>query len=299
VLLLIHGTFSNCENFAGALNGVPDTDGKTFLEWARGKYDAILAFNHPTLSLPPLLNALRLESLLGDLPGKIDVVCHSRGGIVARWWYEVACRRPERLGKVVFAGSPLAGTSLAAPDKVRDAIEYFTNVGRVLKYGLGAGSLFFPFLSVAQGLMSLVCSATSFLASVPVADAVIGLVPGFTAQSRVANNLELVELRQRARPMPQYYAITSDFRPTDPGWYFWRHFTRLNAASLAAGLIFPKPHDLVVDHEAMTELGRTPQGKEVQIPAAHRLDYGRNGKIHHVNYFSDLKSVQFLKKSLA
>lgn len=301
VLLLVHGTFSNCQNLGIALEQSIDGDGISFLDWARGKYDSILAYNHPTLSVSPLLNALRLESLLADIPGVIDIVCHSRGGLVARWWYEVFCSKSSCRGKVVFIGSPLAGTSLAAPDRIRSAIDYLTNVGRAIGAIAGIGANLVPFLSVAQGLMSLVCSATGVLSKSSVADAFVGLVPGLMSQSRVSNNLEMVELRRRAMPMVDYYSVASDFRPKDPGWHFWRHFTKSQLASRGAGLIFPRSHDLVVDHEAMTELGQGLTISDMKTGNQRKrvLDLGQNDVVHHVNYFEQSEVVRFMKNALS
>ncbi len=69
VWLLVHGTFSNRQNLVGAL-GVPVPDAKqSFLDWAARNYDAVLAYDHPTLSVSPLVNAVCLETCAGLVPG--------------------------------------------------------------------------------------------------------------------------------------------------------------------------------------------------------------------------------------
>lgn len=296
ILLVIHGTFSNSENFVACLRETVTGATQSFLDWAQNKYAAVLFFSHPTLSRSPLLNALEL---CARLPTGVtyDILCHSRGGLVARWWYEVLNRAAGERGKVVFVGSPLAGTSLAAPDRVRATIDYLTNVGNIVNHAIGAAANLVPFLSVAQVLMSLVCSAMSLAAKTPVADAVIALVPGLDAQSRVQNAPELTALRARAlaNVADNYFAVVSSFRPTDPGWAFWRYFTeagkRLKAA--AADIVFPGPHDLVVDRSSMGDLGHL-----LTIPKAHCLDFGTNDSVHHNNYLDFKRTVDFIVRTL-
>lgn len=55
MLLLIHGAFSNTLGGFGAL-GVTDF-GKAFMADALASYNAVLAFDHRTLSVDPLNNA--------------------------------------------------------------------------------------------------------------------------------------------------------------------------------------------------------------------------------------------------
>jgi pimeloyl-ACP methyl ester carboxylesterase len=57
------------------------------------------------------------------------VVCHSRGGLVASWLLRLA---PLRVRQVVFVGSPLAGTSLASPYRLRAALDMLANVANAL-----------------------------------------------------------------------------------------------------------------------------------------------------------------------
>ncbi|WUI60523.1 hypothetical protein OG774_22620 [Actinomycetospora sp. NBC_00405] len=49
-------------------------------------YDGrIIAFDHPTASVPPEQNAKALLRLIpDDVHLELDIVCHSRGGLVAR-----------------------------------------------------------------------------------------------------------------------------------------------------------------------------------------------------------------------
>jgi pimeloyl-ACP methyl ester carboxylesterase len=75
-LLFVHGTFSSAPGAFFALNGTE--------EWRamQGRYgNRVIAFNHPTLSVSPLVNALELAKLLPER-ARLHLVSHSRGGLV-------------------------------------------------------------------------------------------------------------------------------------------------------------------------------------------------------------------------
>src|SRR5205085_4348163 len=93
--------------------------GRAFLSRATTDYDAVLGYDHKTLSLGVLDNARGLAGELGalELPPntEIDVVCYSRGGLVYRAFEEggFAGALGLRLGNVAFVGCMLGGTRLA------------------------------------------------------------------------------------------------------------------------------------------------------------------------------------------
>src|SRR5208283_5185534 len=119
-------------------------------------YDQILAFDHPTLSVSPMLNALDLARRLDGSKADIDVVCHSRGGLVTRWWLE-AFDRPIGKRRAVLVGAPLEGTNLAAPPRLRYVLSWFSNLNRVV----GAAASMIPFLTVASCLARLTAIVTN------------------------------------------------------------------------------------------------------------------------------------------
>jgi hypothetical protein len=85
-LLLLHGTASSTRGSFGALwQTARDDPSKpfTFARVAR-RYESVLAFEHRTLTLSPVENALELLEVLRSLPRgtRIDLVSHSRGGLV-------------------------------------------------------------------------------------------------------------------------------------------------------------------------------------------------------------------------
>jgi hypothetical protein len=295
ILLLVHGTFSSADHLLDELRAT--APGRRFLDaaMAKDRYDAVLAFDHPTLSVGPILNAIDLGRALAGSRAAVDVVAHSRGGLVARWWREhFDDGRAER--RLVLVGAPLEGTSLAAAPRLRSALNLLTNVARAVGglATLGAGAM--PLLGVVAGLVRIVSSVTAAAAQAPLVDAAVAMIPGLSAQARVANNLELERLRLRGAPAPAgYFAVRADFRPKSPGWAFWEHFTQLKSRSahLAADLVFDAPNDLVVETSSMTRVGPS-----LAIPTRQVLDFGRTATVHHMNYFRDARTIAALRRWL-
>jgi hypothetical protein len=290
VLVLIHGTFSTGDTL---LREIRTTGaGRRFLERAAARYDEVLAFDHPTLSVAPLLNALDLARAFAGSNARIDVIAHSRGGIVARWWLE-ALRPPDAGGaRAVLVGSPLAGTSLAAPPRLRSALDLLTNVGRALTLATTTAALAFPFLSLAAGLVRVLTSISRLGARTPLLDAGVALVPGLLGQARVGNNTELLRLRRYARPGLRYFAVRSRFESDAQGWGFWRRFASATGlAETGAGIVFEGPSDLVVDTASMADLA---DGRE--IVDVH--DFGPADGVHHTGYFRRPETLDFAAGAL-
>jgi hypothetical protein len=291
ILLLVHGTFSESDTLLGAFEQT--NEGANFLDWARGHYSHVLTFDHPTLSVSPVLNARRLALLLGGTQASIDVVCHSRGGLVTRWWLEVFDRAPPDRRRAVFVGSPLAGTGLAAPPNIRGSLSLLSNIG----LALGAASMAVPFLTVVTGIFRVVTSVTKLAATTPAIDAAVALVPGLMAQSRVGNNQEMISLRQVPEALAgRYFAVKSNFESDKPGWQFWRNFRNIGdrTKDALADLVFEGENDLVVDTGSMVDLC-----DNLRIPPEQVLDFGTTDAVHHTNYFTQPRTLDFLRESFA
>lgn len=300
VLVLVHGTFSASAMYAKEFAAT--AEGEALLERlvdASGTYAAVLAFDHPTLSVAPWLNALALRDALADCPTELDFVGHSRGGLVISWLLRLAPGLRAR--QVLFVGSPLAGTSLAAPDKLRQALDTLAGFAdAVAEAASRAGNVAPPSLhALALGVGGLACVLGKVLqlgARTPLVDAAVGLVPGLLAQGRVGNNLELAQLW----PLPagaDVRAIGGSFMPSEanePLWKLWKRVTHLKgqAAYYGADLIFDQPNDLVVDTAAMNQLGG------LTLAAPQWEDLGVSAETHHTNYFQDLRVLNWLDRRL-
>ncbi len=296
ILLFIHGTFSKNEMFLQEFNQT--NEGKEVLKKIQSKknYDQVLAFDHATLSLSPVLNAMDLARIFANCKADVDVVCHSRGGLVTRWWLERYNTRAGGASRAVLVGSPLAGTSLAAAPRLRAAVNLLTNVARVLEKAGGLASIAFPIFTVITGLLRVIASAGTLAAKTPVFDAAIALVPGLSGQALVSNNEELNRLNRDCLTPPNYFAVRSDFRPADPGWEFWKYFVNAGdrAKDWAADLVFDKANDLVVDTASMTVLARPPQAAAIQ----KIYDFGHSSKVHHTVYFRQPETANFISQCL-
>ena len=295
-LLFVHGTFSNADNMLAEFTAAGGRGLQLLNRVMDGpkSYDNVLFFDHPTLSVSPVINALELGRVFAGSSGQIDVVAHSRGGLVVRWWLE-AFGNSLRLGprsqvRVVLAGSPLHGTSLAAPDKIQHAMSLVSNIGTFAETTLNLVGLANPFLWVAGKLIEVIVSVTGALARTPIVDALAAIVPGLAGQSAVNNNYELNRLRSGPVSVdPAYYAIKSNFETEDPGWRFWRNFRKDRVGDLAADVVFPGPNDLVVDTVSMTDFG-VPR----LTPAGPSCDFGKSSTVWHCNYFRQEKTINYV-----
>jgi pimeloyl-ACP methyl ester carboxylesterase len=293
VLVIVHGTFSNTDHILAEFQST--NEGRAFLGAALGRYDSVLLFDHPTLSVGAVLNALDLSRWFARAKPntKVDVVCHSRGGLVTRWWAEVM-GGARLVNRAVLVGSPLAGTSLAAPPKLRAVAVMLTNWGNVLEAAGAAATLVVPLFSIATGILKVITSVTSVVGKTPLFDAAVAMIPGLACQSRVGNNPEIMRLRD-ASAFPAYYAVVSNFEAAPAGWKFWRHFfDRSRLADRAADCLFDAENDLVVDTSSMCDLG---EGDAAKIREA--LTFGPGDGVHHLNYFSHPKTIAFLAEKLA
>lgn len=127
-LLLLHGTFSSTH---GAFGELPVA---TMRELHAAYEGRVLAFDHPTVSRTPVDNIGWLAEYLRQRGTRLDVdiVCHSRGGLVGR----VLTERPDlaevadtlTVGRAVLVGTPNAGTALADVGRHEQLLNRFTSL---------------------------------------------------------------------------------------------------------------------------------------------------------------------------
>lgn len=292
-LLLVHGTFSKSEAFAEGFARAGN--GADFLKRVFDHYEEVLAFDHPTLSVSPVLNAFDLCGLMAKATGPLDVVAHSRGGLVARWFLEgFGAALGEGPYRAVLVGVPLGGTSLAAPGRLRAALGLLSNFGTTLKMTGAVASAYVPLLVAPLALLKVASSAVGVAAKTPLIDAAVSMVPGLAGQSRVQRSQEIGRLRGLAfaKP-PSYFVVQSNFETEAVGWKFWRWFRSEKLKDLGADQIFPGPNDLVVDTGSMTELALAPT-----LAKAHCHDFETSSTVHHTNYFEQEKTLSFILRKL-
>ena len=290
ILLFVHGTFSNTVGGFAALTGSPW--GKALLDAARANYDAIIGFDHPTLSVDPRVNA---QALLDGLvqrewkfPPAIDIVAHSRGGLVARSLVEdllPGSQMRTAIGKIVFVACTNEGTLLAEPDNWKDLVDLYTNLVaagcRVLET--------FGYATVSAVIIDEVVKMLGLFVKLLVAAAVTDkAAPGIAAMEPVGDFVTNINKTQQGQPTPaqsNYYVVQSDFASKLLGKEGPDEFSQRFKLWLADGfidkLMKQERNDLVVNTSSMSAIDVT-AGTFVK----DTYDFGTNAQVYHTNYFT-------------
>ncbi|MGW5053048.1 esterase/lipase family protein [Actinokineospora sp. NPDC004072] len=126
-LLFLHGTGSSTRT---GFAGLPTS----LLGDLHTRYGGrVFAYDHHTLSVDPLANARAFAALVPESARlRLDVVAHSRGGLVGRALCELGAEfglTPDRLAvrTLVMVGTPNAGTALADPEHLGSWMDRLTN----------------------------------------------------------------------------------------------------------------------------------------------------------------------------
>jgi len=257
-LLFIHGTFSTAHGaFFGLCDGV--------LAKLHNHYEGrVFAFNHFTLSHDPARNA---QWFLGHLPegGKldIDIVCHSRGGLVARELAEHAAggaATSVNVSRIVFAGVPNAGTLLADRDHMVSMIDRLTTITNMFPIG--------PVTEFLEGLIT----AVKVLGHAGLAG-----LPGLAAMDPHGKFLKA--LNTKAAVSDTVYGIAADYEPTDAGL---RALITGTADAVMDRIFENAPNDLVVPQLGVFEKNG---GSSFPIPPAQVLKIDKAAGVMHTMLF--------------
>ncbi|HUR34186.1 MAG TPA: CHAT domain-containing protein [Vicinamibacterales bacterium] len=277
-LLLLHGTFSHAASGFGSLAST------SFFEAVRPLYgDRIYAFNHFTVSRTPDENAAQLLAGLPDGEHRLDVITHSRGGLVLRSLVEHRALHGApadrfTLGHAVLVASPNDGTPLATPDRWEQTVGWFANLMEVLPET--------PFTTGAE----FVSEAIVWLATHVASD-----LPGLRAMDRAGDLV--AGLQSPPGPPPHAYsALVSNYHPDDS----------LLARAVDVGVdgFFDSANDLVVPSEGGWRIDRDGAS---HIPAARigcfgaggNIDTSGTGVVNHVTFFGRPETAAFLANALA
>jgi CHAT domain-containing protein/uncharacterized protein associated with vWA-MoxR-VMAP ternary system len=288
ILLFVHGTFSSTVGDFGSLAAHPW--GTDFLAQTRKSYDAVIGYDHRTLSPYPSENASDLLERL-RVPSRaraprIDIVAHSRGGLVVRSLIEqlLPSERDFRptIGRVVFSACTNHGTLLAEPDNWRDFLDLYTNLAVAATRPL----LLLPQAALAgvilSGIVRGVGALVKFLVDATIAHAD---VPGLAAMEPDGPFVTKINQTQPKQPDPahsEYYVISSNFETDAPGTSGPELPKRLQMR-LRDGFIdrlFGAPSDLIVDVASMSSIDPKAGNFVDDV-----LDFGTNSTVYHSNYF--------------
>jgi hypothetical protein len=213
-LLFVHGTFSSAH---GAFYALPDAVFNALHQRYGGR---VFAYDHSYLATDPAANARWFfEQLPVDTNLEVDIVCHSRGGLLSR----LLAERPApgwHVRRLVFVAVPNAGTPLAEPNHMVAMIDRLTTALNLFPTG--------PVVETLEALITAV--------KVIGHGALEGL-PGLSAM-RPGGGL-LRDLNAGGASTDGYRAVAVNFRPMGGG-----------LASVVGQRVANRVIDLVFDSEA-------------------------------------------------
>jgi hypothetical protein len=286
ILLMIHGTFSSTR---GSFGGLCDGTGQDFLTRALAAYDAIVGYDHRSLSRLPRDNAGMIRDLLVETawpePPEIDVICFSRGGLVARELVERLLPTSEFTGtiaKVIFVATTNAGTELARPENWGDLVDTYTTLACNAVRALGAVAGWITGV-VGGELINSIGAFVKALADTAIKDRIIPGLAAMDPTGEVVKTLNTTPLPERAGPAPTYYRITSFFSASADIPAALRGGLADAAKAFLADRITTRLYrgihsDLVVNNPSTDTL-------HPDLRYSGNLHFDANGAVYHVNFF--------------
>jgi hypothetical protein len=239
----------------------------------------VFGYDHYTVTVDPVTNATRLVELL-PRRAQLDIICHSRGGLVTRALLEHPQVRPQldakeiTIHKVVFVGCALQGTELARREKLAHLLTMFSTL--TLQRRDAAAPPETHRTHVMQLLLSVAQSAVA---------PVVGL-PGVETL-RPGNRLIEILNASAAERMGRYSYVRSSFGAG-------AGFPDKELARIA-GLVFgEKASDLVVPFDGMASLGPARSDPEPDC-----CDLGDTDDCNHLEYFCFPKVQAFVQDRLS
>lgn len=226
-LLFLHGTFSNAH---GAFHDVPEA----LMRELHARYGGrVLALDHFSLSHDPVQNVRwlidRLRALAPGTTLDVDIVCHSRGGLVARTLADGGTpfgidTSNVRVRRIAFVGVPNKGTLLAQPDHMVTMIDRLTTGLNLVPPGGVA--------DVLEGIL---------IAVKVIGHGALKGLAGLRSMDPAGPFLQ--QLNAHGRKDPEWYAIAANYQPKDAGL----HALVAGAANRIVDRIFAEAgNDLVV-----------------------------------------------------
>jgi hypothetical protein len=296
ILLFVHGTFSSTVSGFAALAGTPA--GAAFLRRALDTYDAVLGYDHRTLSVDPKANAQEIATVLTGLAGQragVDIICHSRGGLTTRSLVEEVLPTSGWGGsvdRVVFVAATNGGTHLADAKRWTELVNLYTNMVAAAARAaavLGAAPVGLVVGEVVAGLGALVKYLASYVVT---QDGVPGLA-AMTPDGRFVREINTAQPGQPTGRTP-WFVVSSNFHVRLFGD---RHeppeFPRALVERLKEGAvdqIFKDDNDLVVDTASMSAIDLPGGGGFV----LDTLAFGTNARVYHNNYFGQPETAAAL-----
>ncbi len=276
-LLWVHGTFSQTESGFGAMP-------RDTMAGLHAAYEGrMFGYDHPTVGFSPNENVDTLLAIcragLRSLPVDaldLDIVCHSRGGLVSRLLTEQATAgQPLRVGKIVFVAAPNAGTQLCDTRYMGKLIDRYTNLLALVPN---------PVVDALETVIELVKT---------VAVATVDRLPGLHAMCPAAHGGEfLAELNKAPQVSVPYFALGSNYEP--PAgikamiWGQDELMDEVFRRDTVHGLE-PVGNDLVVPTASVWDLGNG-----ASFPVVQRESWDPDRSVNHSGFFTDSASMDRL-----
>ncbi|WP_327361035.1 esterase/lipase family protein [Streptomyces sp. NBC_01296] len=232
-LLFVHGIFSRCHT---GFHGIGE-DLDLLGELHRRYQDRVLVFDHPTVHVDPADNVRWLLSQLpADRTLTLDLVTHSRGGLVARQLGQPTFARDggppvPAIRTLIHVATPNSGTVLADRKRLGDLLDVCTNLLSL-----------FPDEVVSSSL-EVILEVVKHCAT-----GVLHGLGGVAAMDPASPTLK--ELNSAAVPKGgRVHAMTSDFKPAEEAG------VAIRALNVLVDSLFGTKNDLVVPTEGVHRAG--------------------------------------------
>ncbi|MBM4422664.1 MAG: hypothetical protein FJ030_04635 [Chloroflexi bacterium] len=261
-LLLLHGTFSTSEGSYALLL-------KSTLEKLAHHYGGrIFAFNHPSLHHSPAQNAQTFFDMLPEgISLELDVMTHSRGGLVGRELTERQMDvntggRAVKIHKSLMVASPNQGTILVDEENAVNLIDRYTNL----------------LTNLPDNAYTLTIEGILMLVKLLAHGALKGL-PGLSAFNPSSDYLR--RLNSSPPSATEYFAMAANFTPTAQG--VLQRFGKW-AQDKFIDSVFGQDNDGVVPTRGSYEAA--PSSPGFPVSGDHRKVYEKGDQLHHNNFFT-------------
>lgn len=269
-LLFVHGTFSRSDL---AFSALPHAFVRDLAQHYEGR---VFAFDHFTLSEDPRANVRRfVEAMPDGLDLDLDIVAHSRGGLVTRLLAERADdfslgARRITVRKAALVAVPSAGTLLADVKHVGTFIDAFTNLLTHVPDG-------FEPVSKAADVLAAVLTVLKHVAA--------GTVKGLDGlQAMRPGSPFLKDLNASTTSETHYYALAAQYEPTQ---FALQAFVKDRLADLIFGRA---DNDVVVPTE-----GVYAANDSSLFPIADRHVFAADAGVAHTTFFGQAEAQKHLR----
>lgn len=254
-LWFVHGTFVNTPSAFQAL--APDV--LSTLSDAYG--GRVAALDHHTLGLTPIENADLVRELVPEgVQLEVDIVCHSRGGLVSRALAGQGTDAVFDVRRIVHVASANHGTALATPSNLVPLIDRITTIVNLMPDGPAA---------LVEATLTSVLVVVKIIAKYGLTG-----IPGLAAMDSAGEFLST--FNHTELPVEQY-AVAADYSPSGG----WRAMALKNVENVVVDRVFGTvANDLVVPTAGVYE------GEDAMaIPENRRLVLPPERGVYHGSFF--------------